>query len=356
MTPLAKTLLVKTLGQGVGFDLVGVTRAVPLAGADYYREWLAAGYGGTMDYLKRNVHLRAHPAGLLPGARSIICGGVNYKRPDGYLGSAAVRDQGLNNKTDCVPTGLVAQYARGRDYHVVLRAMFTTLLDRLRRCLSEASEARIFVDTGPVLERELAAAAGLGWIGKNTCLLNRRFGSYLFLGEAITTLDLTPDEPVAEACASCVRCLEACHTGAFIGPHKLDASRCIAYLTIENRGPVPGHLRTACGERVFGCDVCQQVCPHNALTPLATHPELVADIVPPRLDLQFLSKLRSGEYRRLTRGSATARATRVMWRRNADVALGNIPDGIRHTGTSGGGPEEETPGRRADHGLGREVG
>jgi epoxyqueuosine reductase len=321
MTPDAKTQLVLALAREVGFDLAGVAPAGPVRRAAYYRQWLAAGYGGTMTYLERNVQSRAEPARLLPGTRSIICVAVNYKRADGYLGPPiAVAPPTLAEQ----PTGIIAQYARGYDYHLVLRRMMLRLVNRLRERLPEPFEARVFVDTAPILEKELAVAAGIGWMGKNTCLLNAGLGSYLLLGEIVSTLELTPDEPRDGQCGSCTRCLDACPADAFIGPYRLDASRCAAYLTIEHRGPIAPHLQPALQNRVFGCDACQQVCPYNARAPLGTHPEIAAELMPQRVNLLPLLSLRAEEHRRITRGSATRRASAPMWQRNAAIVLANL--------------------------------
>jgi len=294
---MAKAQIVKTLAAGIGLDLVGVTHAGPLVRADHYRDWLAVGHGAAMSYLARNVPIRAEPVRILPGARSIICAALSHRREDGYV--SAIRDRSRPAVTDeHGPAGLVAQYARGRDYHVVLRRMLDRLVAGLRERLDKPFDARVFVDTGPLLERELAARAGLGWIGKNTCLLNGQLGR-------------------------CTRCLDACPARAFVGPHRLNAARCISYLTIEHRGPIAEELHAAMGDCVFGCDICQQVCPYNARAPLATDADVVADVLPARLALLDLLRLRSGDYRRLTRGSAARRAKRAMWRRNAAIALGN---------------------------------
>jgi epoxyqueuosine reductase len=220
--------------------------------------------------------------------------------------------------------GRVAQYARGRDYHVVLRRMLETLVARLHAQLNEPFEARVFVDTGPLLERELAAAAGLGWIGRNTCLLHPHRGAYLLLGEVVTTRELEPDAPLLDQCARCRRCLDACPTGALTAPYQMNASRCISYLTIEHRGAVADELAEYLGDWVYGCDICQQVCPYNARTPRATHPELAADLIAPALPLASLLTLRSGDHRRLTRDTAARRARREMWQRNAALVLGNL--------------------------------
>ncbi len=223
--------LAKTLGQAIGFDRVGIAPARPLARAQYYKAWLASGHAAGMAYLHRHVELRADPAKLLPGARSIICVALNYRRRP-----AERRTEG--------PQGRVAMYAQCPDYHVLMRSMLERLLERLRQEAGVHFEARVCVDTAPVLERELACSAGVGWIGKNTCLLDRQLGSYVFLGEMFTTLDLPVDEPVADGCASCTRCVDACPTGALTEAHNLDASRCISYLTIEHRSDIPVALHS----------------------------------------------------------------------------------------------------------------
>ncbi len=310
MTPIEKTSLVKDLARKLGFDRVGIAHPGPSPIAMHYRQWLAHGYAGSMRYLHRNAEIRENPARLLAGARSAICVALNYHRLDTPTSGTAA-------------AGRVAQYVRGADYHHVLRTMLAELVDQLRRRLDEPFEQRVFVDTGPVLERELAAAAGLGWIGKNTMLLHERLGSYLFLGEVITTLELEPDAPASDHCGNCTRCLDACPTRALVAPYQLDASRCIAYLTIEHRAEVPGQFHEQIGDWVYGCDVCQQVCPFNKRAPQATHAEITTDLVPARLPLIDLLNLRSGGYRRLTKGTAAGRVSRNMWRRNAAIALGN---------------------------------
>ena len=263
-----------------------------------------------MSYLHQNAELRENPARLLADARSVICVALNYRRED-------------RPRSGRARAGRVAQYVRGSDYHCVLRAMLGELATQLRQRLGEPFQERIVVDTGPILERELAAAAGLGWIGKNTMLLNKRLGSYLFLGEMFTTLELKADTPVADRCGNCTRCLDACPTRALIAPYQLDASRCISYLTIEHRGDVSDEFHEQIGEWVYGCDVCQQVCPYNRKAPLATHPEIAADLMPAHLPLLELLNLRSSDYRRLTKHTAATRVSRNMWRRNAAIALGN---------------------------------
>ncbi len=313
MTPADSTRLVRRISQGVGFDLVGVTSVAAPARAGHYRAWLERGYAGSMAYLHRYQALRGDPAQLLPGARSIICVGLAYRRPEPPPDAAE-------------PSGRIAQYARGYDYHTIMRRMLLEVAERLRASLDVAFEARPFVDTGPLLERELAARAGLGWVGKNTLLLHPQFGSWLLLGELVTTLALEPDEPMSDHCGSCTACIDACPTGAFPTPYTLDASRCISYLTIERRSEIPADLAPLMGDWVYGCDICQEVCPFTRKAAPGTHAALMADRLPARIPLAPLTRLTSGDYRRLTRDSAARRATRPMWMRNAKIALRNIAE------------------------------
>jgi epoxyqueuosine reductase len=312
MDPIATTALVKSTARDIGFDRVGITRPGPAPTADYYRSFLQAGYAGTMDYLYRNADIRTAASELLPGAQAVICVALNYKRP-----------QTASPPPATPPTGRVAQYARGRDYHAVLHRMLAELAARLHAAIATPFTTRACVDTAPVLERDLAFQAGLGWFGKNTMILHQDLGSYFFLGELFTTLPLVPDQPMSDHCGTCTRCLDACPTAAFPAPRVLDASRCISYLTIEHRDTIDPELAARMDDWVFGCDICQQVCPFNRKAPAGRQPELMADQLPERLDLLELVQLRSGDYKRLTRHSATRRASRPMWRRNAEIALAN---------------------------------
>ncbi|MEW6198631.1 MAG: tRNA epoxyqueuosine(34) reductase QueG [Planctomycetota bacterium] len=320
MTPAEKALRIKTIAGRLGLDLIGITTAAAPDRATHYRRWLARGYAGPLRYLTRNVRVRSDPSRLLPGARTVICAAVAYKRADGF------RPAGREDRhaPEAEPLGTVAQYARGRDYHTVLRRTLGELVAQARMELREPLEARVCVDTAPLLERELAARAGLGWIGRNTCLINDRLGSYLLLGEIITTMELPAEEAVPERCGRCERCLQACPSGALVAPYELDAARCIACLTIEQRGPIPVELHPAIGDRVFGCDVCQQVCPYNARAPLGRHPEIMADTLPASVNLLRSAYLPSGAYRRMVADTAARRATRPMWQRNAVIALRNV--------------------------------
>jgi epoxyqueuosine reductase len=250
---------IRDRAAALGFDAVGIARADEPLGLDHerYLGFLEAGRHGEMAYLAENVEARRRldTDAILPGARSVLCLAVRYARP---------------GEADEAPPGSVAsqvaRYARGRDYHNGIRKRLRKLADFVRG-LGEGVEARPLLDTAPVLERAWAARSGLGFLGKNGLIIVPGQGSYLLLGEVVTTLALLPDVPLAERCGSCTRCLDACPTGAFVGPFVLDPRRCVAYLTIEARGPVPIELREGVGEHLFGCDVCQEVCPFNRTRP-----------------------------------------------------------------------------------------
>ncbi|UCG33822.1 MAG: tRNA epoxyqueuosine(34) reductase QueG, partial [Phycisphaerales bacterium] len=229
MTNLNIRRTVDRLARELGFDKIGVARVEPLGRSEYLREWLSQGRAGRMDYLHRNLDSRESPAALLPGARSVVVAALNYHQPEPLPSDGRSR-------------GRIARYAWGRDYHRVMKKRLWKLVERLRAEVAEPFEARVCVDTVPILERELAARAGIGWIGKNTMILSRDLGSYSYLGEIITTLELPADEPATAHCGSCTECLEACPTGALPEPYEMDASRCISYLTIELRDEIPDEL------------------------------------------------------------------------------------------------------------------
>ena len=243
----------KSLAYSLGFDMIGITAAQPSAFAAEYVAWLDKGYAAEMGYLHRNLERRLDPRELVPGAKSIVVVGMNYytRTPE----------------TD-IPEGeraIFARYARGDDYHDVMTERLKQLLAWLQEQVPGA-QGRVYVDAGPVLEREVARRAGLGWFGKNTMLINTRRGSYFFLGELVTDVALEYDSPAIGGCGTCRRCLDACPTNAFPAPYVLDANRCISYLTIENKGPIPEEFKPAIAEtgRIYGCDICQEVCPFNA--------------------------------------------------------------------------------------------
>jgi len=304
------------IALALGFDLAGVAGAEPRPETAFLRSWLARGYAGEMAYIGQRVEERVDPRRLLPGCRSIVVVGLVY---DPGPQAAAAGDRAR-----------LARYAGGDDYHDVMWERLRALEAGLAELSPEPVHTRSFCDTGPVLERLHAAAAGLGWIGKNTCLIHPRLGSYLFLGVVLTDLDLAPATPEPDHCGSCRACLDACPTQAFPEPYVLDATRCISYTTIEARGPIAPELRADHGERVFGCDICQEVCPWN-LRPRRSVPDdphgLRARLLPRpewrEPSLQWLLDLEEAEWRSATKGTALRRAKYRGLMRNALVVAGN---------------------------------
>lgn len=314
------TAEVLRLAHECGFELAGVARAGPLEEFDFYSEWVAAGMAGRMRYLTdRRAWLRADPRRLLPAARSVICVGKLY--------NTAVA--GSHSTTDG-SRGWISRYAWGEDYHDVVAAGLRRLLEKLRERIRADFAARVVVDAAPLLERALARRAGLGWIGRNTCLINQHFGSWFFLGELLVSLELEPGRPPPDRCGSCMRCVEACPTRALVptgrreGPAwALDARRCISYLTIELRGTIPEQLRPATGRHVFGCDICQEVCPWNRKAPVTAE-----SFFQPREYAPFLAdlaSLRPGEFARRFAHSPVRRTGYEGLLRNVAVAMGNSP-------------------------------
>jgi epoxyqueuosine reductase len=323
VTPADTTTLVLDLCDGLGFALVGVADAGPSRRENEFRDWLAAGKHGSMAYLARNVETRLDPARVLPGARSVVMVADIYRarmeRGDPVRGTPI--------PSPPLPHGRIAGYAQGRDYHVAMKKRLHRLCDALRERFPHEG-FRAFVDTAPVPERELAARAGLGWIGKHTLLINPRLGSALLLGGVLTTLNLTSAAPpVADHCGTCTRCIDACPTAA-ITPYSVDASRCISELTIERRGPIDPAFHAAIGSWTFGCDVCQDVCPHNSPRSDGAQGErgrVRDDYRPVRLSFDLLALLRwtPEDRSRELSGSPIKRATLAMLKRNALIALGN---------------------------------
>jgi epoxyqueuosine reductase len=314
MDPSAAAERVRELAREAGFELSGIATLTPAATGAAYGRWLERGDQAGMAWMERHRALRHDPRGLLPGARSALVVGLRYAplagEPAPPAGSIWPR---------------VARYARGRDYHLVLRERLERVAGALRAQFPEAA-TRACVDTAPLLERELAARAGLGAVGKNTNLLHPRFGSWFLLGELLTTLDLAPDAPLADLCGDCTRCLDACPTGALPAPYRLDANRCLSYWTIEHRGEIAEAYREHVAEHLFGCDVCQEVCPWNAREPEpADEPELRLEGPRQELDLAGLLGLSAAGYRRAFHGSAMMRARREGLRRNAAYALADEP-------------------------------
>jgi epoxyqueuosine reductase len=302
----------KQQAHASGFELVGIAPATDADGFERLRDWLSRGFAGTMDYMQRHGDARRHPSSILPEVRSVVMVGMNY-RP-----AAEQESPQRSARISC--------YARGTDYHSVLRVRLNFLLAWLRQERSDCL-GRGVVDTAPLLERDFARRAGLGWFGKNTMLLNKRLGSYFFLGALLVNLELAPDSPhIASHCGTCTACLDACPTGAFPAPGVLDARRCISYLTIEHRGEVPVELRPGLGDWLFGCDVCQEVCPWNRKAPPGAEPALQGRPELVRLDLIELLSLSEEEFRRRFRGTALLRTKRSGLLRNAALVLGNTGD------------------------------
>jgi epoxyqueuosine reductase len=315
---------IRAWGAELGFAQVGIAD-LDLAGAtERLQAWLAAGCQGDMDYMERHAALRADPTRLLPGACRAITVRMDYLPREASPEWAARELRRLEEPDAAV----VSLYARGRDYHKVLRSRLAELATRLEAEIG-AFGNRAFVDSGPVMEKPLARNAGLGWIGKHTNLINERAGSLFMLGELYTDLPLPVDERAKDRCGSCSACLPACPTGAITAPYQLDARRCISYLTIEHHGSIPEGLRAAIGNRIFGCDDCQLVCPWNKFARVAAEPDFRVRHRLDEPDLVELFAWNEAEYLEKTEGSALRRLGFRRWLRNIAVALGNAPTSAR---------------------------
>lgn len=309
------TYAVKREARGVGFDLVGITTPLPSAHIVRYREWLEEGYHAGMGYLARPdaVERRSDPRRVMPGVRSIVVVGMNY-----YPGDfPPVR----------LHHGRVSRYAWGRDYHDVMLDMLQRLASRIKGLVGRPTAHRAYVDFGPLMERELAYRAGLGWIGKNTNLIHPTLGSYIFLGELLLDVELKADVAgLGDRCGRCTACLEACPTGALRAPRVLDARRCISYLTIEHRGIIPEALRPSIGDWVFGCDICQEVCPWNKRFARPAASSALGE-THPSLDLLELLAMSEDAFRTRFRDTPLWRSGYTGLLRNAAVTLGNLGSG-----------------------------
>jgi len=313
----------------LGFDDCRFARAGLPATAELFRQWLAAGWHGTMGWLARSASRRADPQQVLPGARSMIVVAASYAEgPPPPPGCPAPPATGASGPPTAAgagrPTGVIARYARGADYHALLGARLEALGAFVNQLGGPGTRSVGYVDTGPILEREFAQRAGLGFVGKHTNLISRRFGNWILLGELLTTLELEPDAPERNRCGACARCLTACPTGAIVAPFRLDARRCIAYLTIELHGPIPVELRPAVGNRIFGCDDCLAACPWNRF---ARAGQLLRAGARPDLgqpDLLELLALDAAGFDRRFAGTPLARLKWRRLRRNVCVALGNV--------------------------------
>ncbi len=312
--PATLALRIKTLAREAGFQRCGVAGVELGQDEAFLRDWLAQGLYGSMEWMARHGDKRSRPQELVPGTLRVISVGLDYGQdPD-----AAWRTLEDGERA------YVARYALGRDYHKLMRNRLQKLAERVADEIGPFGH-RVFVDSAPVLERALARNAGMGWIGKHTCLIDRDGGSWFFLGEIYVDLPLPIDPPASAHCGSCVRCIEVCPTGAITAPHRLDARRCISYLTIEHEGSIDEALRPLIGNRIFGCDDCQLVCPWNKFAQRSDEPDFRARN---RLDQATLAELfawTEAEFLQRTEGSAIRRSGHSRWLRNIAIALGNAP-------------------------------
>jgi epoxyqueuosine reductase len=314
-TPAAPSLriAIELEARALGFDTIGISDVELAEDERHLEEWLARGWHGEMNYMARHGRRRSRPAELLPGTLRVISARMDY-----WPGEA----QPAQSVLDDDQAAYVSRYALGRDYHKLMRRALRELAERIAR-LAGPHGYRVFVDSAPVLEKALARNAGLGWIGKHTNLIARNAGSWFFLGEIFTDLPLPTDTPASAHCGTCTACMPACPTGAIVAPYQLDARRCISYLTIELEGPIPLELRGAIGNRIYGCDDCQLVCPWNKFARAAAHPDFR---VRHGLDAPRLSELfgwSAALFDQRMRGSAIFRIGYERWLRNIAVALGN---------------------------------
>jgi len=301
----------------LGFARIGVAN-IDLAGDEaHFRDWLAAGFNGEMEYMSRHGSKRTRPRELLPGTVSCLSARMDYWPADAADATTVLADGNL---------AYVSRYALGRDYHKLMRRRLQKLCDRIVESVG-ACGYRAFADSAPVLEKALARNAGLGWIGKHTNLIDARAGSYFFLGEIYLDLELPADAASTDHCGSCSACLPACPTGAIVAPFRLDARRCISYLTIELKGPIPLEFRRAIGNRIYGCDDCQLVCPWNKFSRATGEQDFSVRHGLDNAGLIALFAWSAAEFAQKTRGSAIGRIGYERWLRNVAVALGNAPTG-----------------------------
>jgi len=313
--------------QELGFDLCRVAQCAPPAHAEEFRDWLDQGAQGEMEYMARGEEKRRNPQKILLGAKSIVVLALNYFQGDAvepacpHAAGSADRTFPAWGQAGSSARGKIARYAWGDDYHDVIEAKLRKIDNFLREF---GGKQKCYVDTGPVLERDFAAEAGVGWHGKSTMLIHERLGTWFFLAEVLTTLELPPDAPAVDRCGRCVRCIEACPTGAITAPHKLDARRCISYLTIELKGAIPLELRPLIGDRIFGCDDCLEACPWNRFAQVGHETAFATRRSTTDFALRDYLKLSEPEFRDLFRSSPIKRIRRRGFLRNVCVALGNV--------------------------------
>jgi epoxyqueuosine reductase len=306
---------IKRWGADLGFQQLGIAPCDLGEAETRLLHWLGRGYHGEMDYMARHGVKRSRPAELVPGTLRVIAARMNYQPPRARDSWEVMRDG---------ERAFLSRYALGRDYHAVLRRRLQRLADRIHEAVGEF-RYRVFTDSAPVLEVELAEQAGLGWRGKHTLLLTREAGSYFFLGEIYTDLPLPVDEPQAEHCGTCQKCIDICPTQAIVGPYELDARRCISYLTIEHKSSIPEELRSLIGNRVYGCDDCQLVCPWNKFAQSSTDPDFAVRNGLDDVTLVELFSWSEHDFHERLAGSAIHRIGYERWLRNIAVGLGNAP-------------------------------
>ncbi|PZP58078.1 MAG: tRNA epoxyqueuosine(34) reductase QueG [Azospira oryzae] len=306
---------IKRWGRELGFQRVGVTHADLGDAEARLLDWLAHGYHGDMDYMARHGVKRSRPSALVPGTVSVICARMNYLPPQARASRSVLDDP---------ERAFVSRYALGRDYHKVVRSRLTQLARRIARHV-EGFAWRAFADSAPVMEVELASRAGVGWRGKHTLLLARDAGSWFFLGEIYTNLSLPADPPEADHCGTCTRCIDACPTQAIIAPYRIDARRCISYLTIEHKGEIPEALRPLMGNRIYGCDDCQLVCPWTRFAKTSREPDFAVRNGLDDASLAALFGWSEQQFLERFAGSPIRRLGYERWLRNIAVALGNAP-------------------------------
>jgi epoxyqueuosine reductase len=320
------TTTIKQAAKDAGFELAGIAPVEDSPELKYFPQWIAAGHAGEMKYLAaRDEQGRLKRASLAhtgPWARSVVVCAINYNTAEPY--STELNDHSPENQT----RGWISRYAwSDQDYHDSVMRRLLRVESALRSAYGDGGLiTRCYVDTGPIVERVAAKYAGVGWIGKNTCIINQQIGSWIFLGVILTSLELTPDFPAPDRCGSCTRCIEACPTDALIAPYQLDSNLCISYLTIEKRGVIPEEIRAGMGRHIFGCDICQDVCPWNRKAPETNAEEFQPrpELVNPALE--WLAEISEEEFRRTFKKSPIRRAKRAGLRRNAVIAMGNSGD------------------------------
>lgn len=335
---------VKAEAMSRGFMLCGIAPAQPSRYADYFRQWLEHGQAGEMHYMASRLGERLDVRQYLPGAQSVICLAMNYhvplegresvdtaaqstshtnlRRPERIEGIDPVQASDDEPEAPLVPAR-IARYAQGEDYHQLIKGKLFQLADWLKAQV-RGCQTRACVDTAPVMEKEHAARAGIGWMGKNTCIIHPRLGSWFFLGVIATTLELPADVPAIDRCGSCTRCLDACPTGALTAAYQMDARRCISYLTIEHRGEINPALQKQVGDWLFGCDICQDVCPFNSRElPISTEPAMQPRFAGGGIDAMQVMGWSEDEYRKTLKGSAMRRVKLPVLQRNASIVIEN---------------------------------